>query len=222
MLERDDDLRTDHQGIDDQVRCGGVAAASGDVDGEVVLAGHHVAGAGEEMSGRGAGKVVQPVDAVEGEPLQQPVIDHRPGTTTGLLGGLEDGADGAVEASLLGQNSGGPEEHGDVPVVAAGVHGPGVGGRVLHSAFLGDRERIQLRAQPHDPARASASQRADDACATDARDDLEPELGEDCGDIGTGAVLVERGFGYPLKVVSPLAEQGVVCSAGGEDHRTSL
>ena len=72
-------------------------------------------------SGR-SGPVVQPVDRVAREPLEQAVGDHHAAAALGLLGGLEDEVDGAVEAPGGGELARRAEQHRGVAVVAAGVH----------------------------------------------------------------------------------------------------
>ena len=81
-----------------------------------------------------------------------------------LLGGLEGEMDGAREGGLAGfERAGGAEEHGDVAVVAAGVHPSRVGAASLGGDVgrLGDGERVHVRAEEHDGGGAGADRRED-------------------------------------------------------------
>ena len=112
----------DEHGVDRVVRLRGVAAAAGDLDGEVVGGGEERAGADREVADRGAGHVVHAVDLLDAEALHQPVVDHLPAAAAALLGRLEDHHRGAVEVAGLGEVLRGAEQHRGVAVVAAGVH----------------------------------------------------------------------------------------------------
>jgi hypothetical protein len=151
---------------------------------------------------------VDPEEPVDGEPLEQTVIDHRLGPTSGFLGGLEDGADRAVEPVLLCQERGGPQQHGHVAVVTTGMHRTWVARGVVDAALLGDRQGVELRAQPHRPPRRAAGQRSDKAGDADADRDVVPELAQDPCDVRAGLVLGERGLGDPVQVVPPAAGTG--------------
>ena len=55
---------------------------------------------------------------------EQALVEHHPGAVVALLAGLEHEGDPARElAAAVGEQAGGAGEHGDVGVVAAGVHG---------------------------------------------------------------------------------------------------
>jgi len=89
--------------------------------------------------------VVQPVDRIDGEAFEQPLVDHALRTRAILLGGLEDQPNGA-EITGARQFLGCGEQDGRVPVMAAGMHlashfaGMGQPGR------LGDRQRVHVGA----------------------------------------------------------------------------
>jgi hypothetical protein len=123
-----------------------VPAASGDTYLEVVLAGHETTDAGADAAGGVAGHVVQTEDRIDGEPVEQPVRDHRLGAESVFFGGLEDQVDGAGEAALSRQDMGGAQQHGHVAVVAAGVHDAVVLGPVGPRAALGQREAVHVGA----------------------------------------------------------------------------
>ena len=161
-------------------------AAAADPNGAVVLAGHDWPWPRAQMPGRRAWGVVDAEEPVDGEPLEQAVFDHRLGPSARLLGGLEDGTDGAVEAVFVSQERGGPQEHRHVAVVSAGMHRTCVARHVLDAAVLGDGQSVELRAQPHRPARCATGQRRDESSAADARFDDVPELAQDARNVGTG------------------------------------
>ena len=71
-------------------------------------------------------------------------------------------------ASSLGR----PEQHGRVAVMAAGVHDAGILRAIGLVSLLGDAQGIHVRPERDRPIAAAAFQRADDARAADAFDDL--------------------------------------------------
>ena len=120
-----------------------------------------------------------------------------------LLGRLKDEMDGAGEIARLGQVARGPEQHGRVAVMAAGMHLAGVARGVgeavrllIGSASISARSAI---ARPPEPV----AQRADDAGPGQAAMHLDAELGELRRDDGGGALLLERHLGIGVDVVAP-------------------
>lgn len=95
---------------------------AGDGDGEVVFAGHDRPDAGVQVAGGLPREVVDAEHPIDGEAIEEPVVDHRASSEAGLLRGLEDDPHGPVERSVSGQRRGRPQDHRHVSVVAAGVH----------------------------------------------------------------------------------------------------
>ena len=137
-----------------------------------------------------------------------PVVDHRLAAGAALLGGLEDDDGRAVEVARLAQILGGAEQHGRVPVVAAGVHlarrlgGVGQAGRLRH------RQRIHVGAHADHLAGAAlaALDDADHAGPADARHHLVAAEGlELVGDHAGGAMHLVEDLGVLMDVAAPLA-----------------
>ena len=105
---------------------------------------------------------VGPVDAVEaagGDDVERAARHD-------LLRGLEDEADPAgelVETGEVGEHETGAEHRGRVHVVPARVRHPGLGGRAGEAALVGQRQRVDVRAEQH--ARALRPDVADEARA---------------------------------------------------------
>ena len=146
-LEGGDDVGGDHHRVVALVRHGAVRALAGDGDLEVGDGGHDRAFAPQELAGRGAGPVVQAVDALDGEAVEQPFFHHDPAAAAILLGGLEDEVDGAAEVARFGQILGGAEQHGGVAVMAAGVHPVRGAGGVGEAGRLVDGQRVDVGAE---------------------------------------------------------------------------
>ena len=103
----------------------------------------------------------------------KPIVHHRPGAGAALLRRLEDDHRGAGEIARLRKIFGGPEQHGGVAVVAAGVHLAGHGRFVGDGCRLLDRQSVHVGAHPdHLGARLAAADDADDAGAADAGNDV--------------------------------------------------
>ena len=86
--------------------------------------------------------------AVDGvRPFENALFDGPLRAHGDLLAGLEEQADGAVEPiPMLGENTGGAELHGDVAVVAAGVH-PSVMRGEGQPRRLVPEQRVNVRAE---------------------------------------------------------------------------
>ena len=109
--------------------------------------------------------VVQGVNLINLMIVEQPVFDHATRTGFAFLSRLETERDGAGKALCLRQILRRREEHRCVPVMATGVHDALVDGPVGLLVFLGDRQRIHVRAQPNNGA-ISVLEHADNAGAT--------------------------------------------------------
>jgi hypothetical protein len=81
----------------------------------------------------------------------------------------------AVEAPGLGEVLGGAEQHGGMPVVAAGMHAPGMLRAVGEFIQLVQVQRIHIGAQPDRPVAGANLQGADDAGLGQATMHLDPE-----------------------------------------------
>ena len=171
---------------------------------EIVLRRHDRPDAGLEVPDRQARHVVQAIDLLEGKALHQPVVQHGERALAPFLGGLEDEADGAVEAAFLGEELRRAEQHGGVAVMAAGVHRAGILRAVVLRALFGDAQGIHVGPQRDGPVAAAAFERADDAGAAHAFGDLvEAELPQLGGDEGAGARLLEAELGMGVQVTPP-------------------
>ena len=159
-LQREDHLGGDDERVDEPVRSGRVPADTGHGDLEPVLGGHQWARPGRQVAGRQAGGVVQAEHRVDGEPGEQPVVDHRAGAAAVLLGGLEHEPDRARDVVPVHEPVRGAEHHRHVPVVAAGVHRALVAGAVRPVlAALGEARASMSARSPTDvvPPRASVA-----------------------------------------------------------------
>ena len=112
----------------------------------------------------------------------------------------------AVEAPVLGQVAGRREQHGRVPVVAAGVHHPGRGAGPLGAGGLLDRQGVHVGPQPEAARPVAAHQAPDDPGAADAPLDFIAPALELVGHQGGGAVLLERELGMAVDVATQADE----------------
>ena len=86
-----------------------------------------------------------------------------------------------------------------MPVMATGMHRPGIGRDVVMRALLGDRQRIHIGAQSN---RAVAAPCAQDADYPRAFMDLKAQIAQDRGDLCLGPRLLKPEFGMAVKVVA--------------------
>jgi hypothetical protein len=81
-------------------------------------------------------------------PVEQALLQHHPRTVVALLAGLEGEGDPPGQlATTVVQGVGGPDEHGDVGVVAAGVHGVVHLGGEVEPGVLVERQGVHVGAQ---------------------------------------------------------------------------
>ena len=106
----------------------------------------HRADAACERPDRHARGVVQAVNGVTWEAIEQPIRQHRQCAAAAFFGRLKNQVQRAAEIGMLGQVFRRAQQHGGVPVMAAGVHLAGLGRGVGQACRLVDRERIHIRA----------------------------------------------------------------------------
>ena len=148
------------------------------------------------------------IDLLDAEPVHQPVLDHRGGACTALLGRLEDHDCVAGEIPGLGQIPRCAQKHRGVTVMAAGVHqARGLGG-VGQIGCLLDRQRVHVGAKPDhlDFALAGllALDDADDTGIAEAGGDLvAAELAQAVSHECCGAVHIIQQFRVFMDIAAP-------------------
>ena len=135
---------------------GAVAAPAPDGQGEEAAAAHahaglHADGAPGQVGGHMDGK-----DRVR--TLQHPGLQQRPASAGELLRRLKHQPDPAGQRlPLLREKGGGPQQHGGVGVVAAGVHDAGDLGGKGQAGLLLDGQGVHVRPQQHRGTGAAAA-----------------------------------------------------------------
>ena len=120
--------------------------------------------------------------AVDVRVVEQALVDHVPRAAEPLFSGLEREADRAREIVSCGEDARRADEHRDVRVVTACVHGAVDRARELGAGVLGHRERVHVGAQQDRRAGFGAVQVGDHRRRRRAGADLEAqpvERGED-------------------------------------------
>ena len=150
---------------------GAVGAAPRDVDAPPVRGGHARARLHGHLAGRHVAPDVRAIHAVHA--FEHARLDHRLGAVAALLGRLEH--ETHLAAQLVGEareQARGAKQHGDVAVVAAGVHAALVERAERLAGLLGDGKRVDVGAQHEAAARSAVlkvgvrrapAQRGDDA-----------------------------------------------------------
>ncbi len=133
-----------------------------------------------------------------------PLLDHHPGTAAGLLGGLEDQRNATREIAGLGQVARGAQQHGGVPVMAAGMHPAGIARGMGQPGLLEDRQPVHVGAQPDGRPRRAAVDDRHDAGAGDALVQLvDAERAQPLGHEGGGFGTVEPQFRDLVQMPAP-------------------
>ena len=98
--------------------------------------------------------------------FQQSCFDHVVRALKNLLGGLEHQLDGTLDLVLmLFQQPGGPQQHGGVQVVTAGVH-PAVRTGKIHAGLLPNGQTVHVRPQQEHLPRLFAAHQCHQTCPT--------------------------------------------------------
>jgi hypothetical protein len=109
----------------------------------------------------------------------------------------------AGEVGILSQDLRGPEQHGRMPVMPAGMHTARDGGSIGQPGPLGQGERIHVRPKADGPlAGAPPLQRAHHTEATDTFRGLQPQAAQAFGDECSGAGLLHAEFGMSVDVAA--------------------
>ncbi|MCY1407004.1 hypothetical protein D9M68_505190 [compost metagenome] len=195
-LQRHDQRGADHHRVHCLVRHGTVATGAVDDDGRAVGGGHAGAGQHAEAAYRHAGGIVQGEQGVAGEQAEHALVEHAPGAGTAVtfLGGLEEQMQGAAPAAFAGQFAGRRQEHGGMPVMAAGVHLAGnAAAPGTATAFL-DGQGVQLGAQAEGRPLAVA-QGSDHGGAGQIQVQLVAPLAQVLDHLAAGGELLEAQLG---------------------------
>ena len=145
-LQGIDDLGGHHDGVVAALGHGAVARGAADIDAEPVGIGHARAGLAAYGAGVDLAPDVRGVGAVDA--VEDTRADHELGALAVFLAGLEDDADFAVDVvGHMAQDLQRAEHHGDMAVVAAGVHAALVDAGELFAGLLGDGQGVDVGAQ---------------------------------------------------------------------------
>ena len=148
---------------------------------------------------------MQPEDTLDRTAVEQALAHHDLATAAILFRRLEDEIDGAGEIAGFGQIAGGPEQHGGMAVVAAGMHDARICRGIGQPGRLDDRQCVDVGTQPDRALRRlAAADHADDARPRESRHDLVDAEGlELLPDRRARPMLLEREFGMPVEVAPP-------------------
>ena len=140
--------------------------------------GQQRAGPAGEDAARHVGRDVQGEGGV-GQRIEQAVLEHEPRAVPALLAGLEHEHHRAGQpVAPLAERARGAGQHGDVGVVAAGVHGPFVLRGERQAGVLGQRQGVHVAAQQHGAAVGRAAQDGHQAAGRGALADLQRQAGQ--------------------------------------------
>ena len=145
------------------------------------------------------------VNRVRREALEQAILHHGASAALVLLRRLEDEINRAVEIARLGEVFRRAQQHGRVPVMAAGMHLAGIAGPVFETVRLLDVERVHVGPDGDGAlAVALSAQHGDDARLRDARvHGVHAEFLQLVRDEGGGAQLLERRFRIHVELAPP-------------------
>ena len=175
---------------------GGVTGLAFDVDREVVGRSVHRAFGDSEDAHRVVD--VQVASEHGGNPVDGAVLDHHPRARPALLGRLEQEAD-RVGRGRRPKQGRGPQQHGGMAVVAAGMHHPLGLGREGESCLLVDRQGVDVGPQPHHGPGAATVHPGDHAVPSYPGPIGNGELLQDGADETSRQLLPLREFRVPVQ-----------------------
>ena len=189
-----------------------MATAPFDHDGKGIGGGKERPRTDRELAHGQAGHVVHAVDLLDVPAVHHAVVAHHLAATAAFFGRLEDHHHRAVEVAGFAQVFRGPQQHGGMPVMAAGMH-HARGFRGMRGACrLDDRQRVHVGAQPDDLARGIGPppDHADNPGAADARHDLiAAEFAQAVGHDACGAMHLEQKLGVFVEIAPPCGDFGL-------------
>ena len=170
------------------------------------------------LAGRQRRPVVQREHGLAGEAFEQAVLHHGLGARAAFLGGLEDQVHRSIEIRLLRQQRGRAQQHGRVPVMAAGMHAARVLAGMAEGVDFRHRQRIHVGPYADAAARVGgAAPPAVDACHHAGPAQPAVHLQSQRHQVGrhlvAGAVLLVAQLGVGMQVVAEL-QQGA--EVGGD------
>ena len=134
------------------MRFGRMPALARQRDIKLIRRRHHRPFTNGKMADRNAGHVVHAIDFLNAPAGDQAILHHLFPTPAALFRRLEDNDDRAIEIPRLAQVFRRPQQHGRMPVMAAGVHLARHGAGIRHPCLLEYRQRIHIRAQTNHPS----------------------------------------------------------------------
>src|SRR6185437_4213880 len=176
--------------------------------------------------GDGAGgqrrPVVQGIDLRTGKPLEETILDHRPGAGQPLLRRLKEQMHAAVEPPRLREVTRRAKQHRRMPVMSAAVGNTGVDAGVWGPGGFLDRQRIHVGAQADRPVGVSRRDHSDDAGPADAFVNVDAPVPHRLRHHGCGAFLFVRQLRMAMQVAAYRAHlPRQLVDAGEEGGRRS-
>ena len=154
------------------------------------------------------------VNRIAGETLKQPIFQHGERAAAAFFPRLEDEMDNAVEIAGLRQVFGGPQQHGGMAIMPAGMHRP------LHRAAIGDiiqffhRQRIHIGAQPNGAIAGTIAEHANHARTAHAAMHLNPKRFQGGSHLLRRAEFRHAEFRMGMQVTPEGGEFGLVAADG--------
>ena len=141
--------------------------------------------------------------------VEQAFLEHELGAVVAFLAGLEHEEDlpGQI-VTMADEQAGGLAEHGDVEVVAAGVHGAVDARRVRESGVFRHRQGVHVAAQQDRRAGAGSVEDPDDARGAGAGRQGQAEAVDGLEDAVLSAGQVEADLGLLVEVTAHLDGTG--------------
>ena len=208
-LQRIDDLGGDHDGVVAALRHSAVARRTAHIDAEPVGVGH----ARARLTAYGAGVHFAP--DVHGKraihAFAHTGADHHLGSLAVFLGRLEHDADLAVDiVGHMAQDLQGAKHHGNMAVMAAGMHKAFVDTGEFLAGLLGDGQGVDVGAQQDTAARRAVLAVGIGGGAAQGRHEagFKRALGGDVhgieliGDVGGGAYLGQARLGVFMEMAT--------------------
>lgn len=132
-------MRRGDQHIVAQVRHRGMRRLSAEIDFKAIERGHHGPGFNREMTGWNIREIMHAENPLRGKLFEQAFADHLVSTGAAFFRWLKNKINSPIKTAVAGQVMGCTEQHGAMPVVAAGMHFSAVAGCVLEPVLLLDK-----------------------------------------------------------------------------------
>ena len=203
-LQRHDHETPDHDGVDAFVGAGSVRALPDNLNREIIR--RRIDGALGHDDGPRMIVAVEMAAEYHARAFQRPCFDHGQRAGAFFLCRLKNQSHGSRQVFLLGEKRRRAEQHGGVPIVAAGVHDTVMDRREIQAGVFLNRQRVRIGTQDDAGDSSAPWNVGDDSVAGNVSPILDGQPIEKFADHGSGVGFLPTEFRILVEHAAKLNE----------------